>query len=301
LAISVAAAIPAVALLLRFVGAGVGGGGTWLPGPRDLLALFALVASGFTAARVYFLDSAHLTLPTLAGVPDLAWVAVGLLPGALAVLGLASAWRNRGTDRAAAFVAAALALGPVAGTYCLSIATGASIWALKPFLGAAYLFYLWAGVGLSLLPWRAARYSVAVAALAVSLASFVPYYTVWQKTDAQIAFGALAGALPRPAILLDRAYMAPVAFYYLGAGVEVWGITTGTSGATLVKLDPNGVRPESYVPAGCDTEQFRAVTAVYLYPTAAGRVLEERQRWPDCVRAKPTWILREGRWMPQDG
>ena len=57
LAVRVLAAIPAVTLSLPF--AGVGGGGAWLPGPRDLLALFALVASGLTAARGYFLDSAH--------------------------------------------------------------------------------------------------------------------------------------------------------------------------------------------------------------------------------------------------
>ena len=146
----------------------------------------------------------------------------------------------------------------------------------------------------------AARYAAVLAALAVSLASFIPYYTVWQKSDAQIAFDALATDSPRPAILLDRAYMAPGAYYYLGARAEVWGITTSSSGAALVKMAPNGVLPESYAPAGYDNEQFRTVSAVYLYPTAAGRALDERQTWPDCVRAKPTWIFREGQWTPLD-
>jgi hypothetical protein len=98
LALSVAASIPAIALLLRFVGAG-GGGGTWLPGPPDLLALFAQVTCGLAAARGYFLDSVHLTLPGLAGVPDLAWTAFGLLPGAFAILELASAWHKQDPSR----------------------------------------------------------------------------------------------------------------------------------------------------------------------------------------------------------
>jgi mannosyltransferase len=297
LALSLAAAIPAVALLLRFMVPG-GGGGTWLPGPPDLLALFALVTSGLTAARGYFLDSAHLALPGLAGVPDLAWAAFGVLPGALTILGLASAWRKQDQGRIVAFLAAALALGPVAGTYVLAALSGTAIWALKPFLGAAYLVSLWSGVGLSKVPSRIMRYGMAGAALAIALASFIPYYNGWQKTDAWIALDALPTASPKPAILLDRAYMAPVVYYYLGAGAEIWGISTGSGGATLVRVTPNGVAPESYVPAACDSEQFRAVTEVYLYPTAAGRALDERRTWPNCVRVKPTWIFQEGRWTP---
>ena len=45
-----------------------------------------------------------------------------------------------------------------------------------------------------------------------------------------------------------------------------------------MKIDQNGMLPESYAPAGCDNEQFRAVSALYLYPTAVARALDERQR-----------------------
>lgn len=298
LGISVAAAAPALALSLRFIEAG--GGGTWLPTPQDLLALFALVTSGLSSARGHFLDSAHLTIPALAGLPDLAWAAAGLLPASLAVHGLASAWQKGGRDRADALLATALVLGPVAGTYGLAVVSGASIWAQKAFLGAAYLIYLWAGVGLSRAPWRAARYAMAVAALAISLASLIPYYTVWQKTDTRIAFGTIPAGSPQPAILLDRAYMGPVAFYYLGAGAEVWGINGTSKGAILVRLTPNGVLPQSYVPVECDAGQFHAAPTVYLYPTAVGRALDERQTWPACVRTKPTVLFREGKWTPLD-
>jgi mannosyltransferase len=165
--LSATGALPAILAMWRFGGGG--GGGTWLPRPQDLLALFSLVTSGLTAARGYFLDSAHLTIPSLAGVPELAWVAAGLLPAGLALYGLGSAWRQGGSDRGAAVLASALALIPIAAAYSVAVVTGAGIWAQRPFLGAAYLLYLWAGVGLSQAPWGAVQQGLAGVALAVSL------------------------------------------------------------------------------------------------------------------------------------
>lgn len=155
---------------------------------------------------------------------------------------------------------------------------------------------MWSGVGLSRIPCVHIRRGAAAAALAVSLVSLIPYHTAWQKTDAAIAFRSLPPPGEQGAVLLDRAYAAPVAFYYLGSDAKVWGLKANEgSDFALVQISYNGSLPENFQPADCSVPAFQGVTNVWIYgPTE--RIRKEQERWPSCLTEKSLWVFENCKW-----
>jgi uncharacterized membrane protein len=127
------------------------GGGAWVAQPSDLPMFFALLSVGLAAARSYFLDSAHLVLAEFAVMPFAFWVFLGLISEVLFLRGLTEGFRSV-RHRTGALLALLLVIVPMAIAFGYSVAFGHPVWAFKPFLGVAYLFYLWAGIGLRAYP-----------------------------------------------------------------------------------------------------------------------------------------------------
>ena len=278
-----------------------GAGGAWIPQAQDLSTLFALSSAGLAAARSRFLDSSHLVLPALTPLSAGAWSALGILTsGGFATWGLWQGLKNEKEHRWTASAALALMFVPVAIAFCYALLSRRPIWALKPFLGAAYLYYLWSGIGLSRIPWAWFRRCAALLALIVSLASLVPYFTTWQKTDAATAFRSLPATKYPRAVLLERAYRAPVAFYYLGPDGLIWGLGgSKEEGFELRRISPNGVQPEDFEPIDCGSEHIQRITDIWVYGPIQ-RIQQEREYWPACVLAKNLWLFLDDQWTLLD-
>ena len=173
----------------------------------------------------------------------------------------------RRRDRAPALLAAASSvLGSVAGTYGLAVASGASVWALKnPSLGAAYLMYLWAGVGLIRLPVaeRAVRRGrCRVGGLAGIVHPVLHHLAEDRRPDCVWTHWPLA-PLNRLSCWTGPTWaLRPT--YYLGAQAGVWGITTSSSGAALVKMASERRAAWNRMRQRGATTSRSAVTAVYL-------------------------------------
>jgi len=97
-------------------------------------------------------------------------------------------------------------------------------------------------------------------------------------------------------VLLDRAYAAPVAFYYLGSDAKVWGLKANEgSDFALVQISYNGSLPENFQPADCSVPAFQGVTNVWIYgPTE--RIRKEQERWPSCLTEKSLWVFENCKW-----
>jgi hypothetical protein len=288
-------------LILALADASQDAGGAWVPGLRDIAALFRLVSAGLSPARAYFLDSAHLTLPALAGIPAWAWTAAGLATcGLPAAWGLCSALRSAKDRRLPALLALLLMIVPAALVFGYGALTARQVWAFKPFLGAAVLFYLWAGIGISSIRSCFVRWGQGATIVLLALASLVPYFTAWQKSTAAGAFHALPAQASSQGVIVEPLYQWPLAFYYLGSEVPVYGLAGGgasTPGGerTLYRLAPPradefGLRQEvgcQALPAGGD---------LYVYG-AVERVRQASRYWPACVTDRKLWVYQDGAWM----
>ncbi len=298
-ALTVIGTLPLLFLLWSYQGNGAGG--AWIPHPEDILVLSALWTVGLTAARAHFLDGTHLALPFLSTLPLWIWALVGfLLSGSFAAWGISRGWKSGDTRRWAALLALLLTFVPVTIAFGYAAAFDVRAWAYKPFLGAAYLFYLWGGVGLSRIQHSLLRRGVAAAVLVVSLASLIPYYTTWQKTDAAPAFHSLPPLNEQEMVLLDRAYASPVAFYYLGPDAEVWGIAPDEKGNfTLTRIFFDNPPLGDFHPMDCNAPAITRIVNVWAYGPPA-RIREERENWPPCLTEKRLWVFEKNEWIPLD-
>ena len=297
IALTMAGALPVLFLLWNCRDGGAGG--AWVSRPEDLLALFALWSVGLTAARAYFLDGVHLVLPPLATLPLWVWTLVGvLLIGGFTVRGISQGWKSDGTHHWGALLALLLVLAPIAAAFGYASTLDRRVWAFKPFLGAAYLFYLWGGVGLSRIPHALTRRGVVALTLVISLTSLIPYHMTWQKSAAAIAFRSLPPPGEQGLVLLDRVYAAPVAFYYLGPDAEVWGLRAdGESGFALAQVFPTDSLPVNFQTMDCGAPALQGVTDVWVYGPA-GRIRQEQEHWPSCLTEKHLWLFESGEWTP---
>jgi len=272
-------------------------GGAWVPQLQDLPGLFALGSVGLTAARSHFLDAPHLVWPPLESWSLGVWVLWGVIAsGGMALWGLWRGWKCGGSRRWAALLALTLLVVPVTIVFVYARVWNRQVWAYKSFLGAIYLYYLWAGVGFAQVSRAAIRRGALILSLGLSLISLAPYFTVWHKTKAALAFHALPTSSQPAAVLLERAYRAPVAFYYLGGDAQVWGLKGGPeTGFSLGQIAANGIQPENWQPLDCDGSLFRRVTDVWVYDPPA-RMGQEWQFWPACLAEKNLWVFQDGRW-----
>jgi uncharacterized membrane protein len=204
-----------------------GVGGTWLATPKDILVLFLLWASGFAPVREYFLDSTHLVLPAMADISMLTWAAIGMaISGFPVAWGMYRTWRKKSRYRLDVLLALMLILLPVALVFIWGTLTKQRIWAFKSFLGTAYLFYLWAGIGIGSLMFPWFRRGLGLAIVIVAVMSLWPYFTVWQKSNAASAFQALPELSSQDGLIIKPSYIEPLVFYYLDQIVPAYAILT---------------------------------------------------------------------------
>jgi mannosyltransferase len=271
---------------------------TRLPDVTDLVLLFALVSVGLTAARVQFLDSAHLVLPALSAIQLWSWALLGLLiSGAAAVWGLWQSYQSPGVRRWAALLGVLMILVPVLFVFGYSVVFNLRMWALRAFIGVAYMFYFWAGIGLGAIatPW--VRRAVAILALVVALASLWPYFTFWRKTDANIAFGALPPT-GRHLVVLEPMYLVSVAAYYTNGEADLWGVSTNRQNKVVLIEIPADTPFFDYTRrVTCDTPQLRAAENIWVYGFN-DIIRQQWQGWPKCLIAKHLWIFENNVWTP---
>jgi len=172
-----------------------------------------------------------------------------------------------------------------------------AMWAYKPFLSLSYISYMWGGIGLSFVPCPIIRRIIGTSIFVVALSSLVPYFTTWQKTDAHLAFRSLGSLDQGRILLLERAYTAPVARYYLDQETEVWGLMDeGKKTLALVKISFDESLLGDFQPIECFTGELESVIEVWVQGSAA-RVRQEMARWPACIKDKTTFIFEGGRWI----
>ncbi len=273
----------------------------WVPTTVDLRDLYLLWTAGLTASRHRFLDGNHLTLPLTAMVTASGWLLIGtLVAGAPAVVGLVHAWRLKGQQRLEATLAVTLIALPVAVAFGYSVARGSAIWIQRPFLGAAYLVYLWVGIGFAALPWRCSRWALAALATVAALASLLPYFTIWQKSDARQAFNSIPALDERNALLLEPRYLASLVRFYRGADTPMLAIEANEQGGVSQVIQPRFETGHPYIkvfgntyPVTCGA--LADVTDVWLYGQreALHRILPQL---PSCLIESNLWVFEEGQW-----
>jgi hypothetical protein len=271
------------------------GGGAWVAQPGDLPMFFALLSVGPTAARPYFLDSAHFVLEKFAAMPLTFWVFLGFLSGGLFIKGLIAGFRSV-RNRTGAWLALLLMVLPVTIAFGYSVVFSRPVWAFKSLLGVAYLFYLWAGIGLSRVnnPWI--RRAIVTMILGIALLSLVPYFTIWEKTSVKAALNSLPTIGEHDLVLYERAYMAPQDFFYRGTTNDVWGITNMRDHFALKHISFTGTLPQDYQLVDCNIPDIRNAVGVWIVGDAV-RIRQEWQRWPACLAIKKLQIFENGQWI----
>jgi len=273
------------------------GTSTWIPDVGSLLQLFLLCSLGLANARWHFTDTDNMVWAPLAAVPALVWGLAGLLAYALpAMYGLFSAWKMKGDRRLEAGLAVTLVVIPVAIAFIYSNLMSQPAWALKPFLGAAYLLYLWAGIGISRFPWRGLRIAVALAAVLLSCTSLLPYYTTWEKSPAAAAMRSLPALDEQDVVFAEHAYESLLVSYYLGETYPVYGVGLNKErNWQAIKMTPTGILHGNYKTVQC--RKLAAITDIWIYGRKE-RILAALPHWPRCLTAKRLWIFSEHAWQP---
>jgi len=281
-----------------------GAGGAWIPGYEDIAYLFGLLSIGLAAARTYFLDSAYLVIPALSDVPLLVWGLLGMVFfGGMAVWGIVTGWKSQTTARWVIVSTLASILLPIMGAFIYAIVFERAAWAYKPFIGAMYLFFLFVGLGFARISQPAFRYSVVIIVICLSLISLIPYYTTWQKSDARMAFQSLPELSDHEVVLVEKAYLSPLAYYYLGQNaqiIQVLGTNAyNSTDALLVRVDFGDTLLGRRQSLDCDACIWDSITSLWVYG-ANSRVWQDYQNWPDCVKNKDLYLFENGRWVPLD-
>lgn len=268
--------------------------GTSIPTPRDFLAFFSLVSTGLSSAREYFLDSERLVLPVLSSVPLWAWACAGAILAGFAFLAMRSDWYVGDAAQRRVLLALPSFLIPVLALLVLMF-TQRRLWAFRPLLGAAYVFYLWSGAGISRLP-SMTRTIAGVLVLTLGVIALIPYYTGWSKSSAQTAFSSLPD-LHRHLVLVNPNYYAPIAKFYLGADSDVWGITRLDEQRTIpVKIGASGILPADHQPARCSDPAIQSAESIWVYARSSLSI-QDTEHWPPCFTKKPLYIFESGKWV----
>lgn len=276
----------------------------WVPQATDLRDLYLLWTAGVTATRHRFLFSENLTLPLTEGVTSWAWLAAGtLIAGAPAVVGLVQGWRLKGTPRVQALLTLTLVILPVAVAFGYSAIRDSAIWIQRPFLGAAYLVYLWAGIGFAAIPWRRVRWALPVLAVVVALASLAPYFTIWSKSNARQAFNAMPKVDEHNALLLEPRFLTSLARFYFGVDTPMLAIEADPDGIPRL-IQPLFQTDHPFIevfgrpfPVACS--DLEKVTDLWLY--GDNQMLRRMlPHLPGCALERNLWIFEQDQWAPME-
>jgi uncharacterized membrane protein len=283
-------------LALSFIHSARGAGGAWMPAAKDLLVLFLLWMTGLTPVRDYFLDGAHLVLPSLAVLSTTTWLVIGMATcGFPALWGMHHTWRIKSRRQVEILLAIMLIIVPIALVFGYGVITAQGVWALKPFLGSAYLFYIWAGVGIGSIKVPLLRKCVAVAIAVVAIMSLWPYYTTWRKSTAASAFHSLPALAGQEGVIVEPSYLSPLVFYYVGKTVPAYGIVAKQGDQlSLIRILPTdtevlGLRQR------ITCAELSSTTDLWVYDYN-NRTRDAMQNWPDCVTTKRLWVFQENQW-----
>ncbi len=195
-------------------------------------------------------------------------------------------------------VALASAGLPIAAAFLYAAIFQQAMWAYKPFIGAMYLIFLLAGAGFARITRFAFRVIIAFGVVGLAVLSLLPYYTVWQKSDASAAFRSVLEAGEQEAVLLERSYLAPLAWYYLRLdvpllGVNAYDLLQPVSLAALHFGDTLLVQPRQLT---CDDTFVSSIELFRVYGVPA-RIRTTYPNWPGCVLEKELWLFETGKWM----
>ena len=274
-----------------------GAGGAWIPTWMDGVSLWGLFSSGLPAARTHFLNGSSLVVSPLLWLPPLGWSLLGVaLLGPLIIWGGIVARKVPLASRRV-WLAAALSAGlPIVVTFFYAALFHRAMWAYKPFIGAMYLIFLLAGFGFAHLEEAAFRGVIVGSFAVLAVLALFPYYTQWQKSDARRAFQSVPQSGNLDAILLERPYLAPLAWYYLGADTPLLGINAyDPQDASLVALqfgDTLLTRPRE---VSCEEIRHTQTLWIYGFPP---RVRSSYRAWPNCILQKDRYLFDAARWMP---
>lgn len=201
------------------------GGGVWIPSLEDFPTLYLLATVGLTAGRKHFLDHAHLVIPELSKIPAWFWMAVGVfLLGLLAIRGCIQSWKIGAKQRWFIGVLFVSTIVPILVVWFLGWFLHINTWAYKSFLGVVLLFYMLVGIGYSTIRLKWVQWALVVLTVGVALVSLIPYYTIWEKDNSKVAFSWLPNSDRNGVVLMERAYLSPLAHFYLGPDTQVLGL-----------------------------------------------------------------------------
>jgi hypothetical protein len=184
---------------------------------------------------------------------------------------------------------------PIALVFSGGVITARRVWALKPFLGSAYLFYIWAGVGIGSIKLPLLRKCLGVAIAIVAAMSLWPYYTTWQKSTTASAFHSLPALTNQDGVIIEPAFLSPLVFYYMGETMPAYAIVTENGNQTsLIRILPTdkdifGLHQR----ITCNELSFARNLWVYEYNN---RTRDALRNWPQCVTTKKLWIFQENQW-----
>lgn len=293
-AIIILGILPPTALL--FIHSSEGAGGAWAPISNDLLALFLLWTAGLTPVRTYFLDSTHLTLPSLTVLPTSIWTALGLATiGLPAIWGIYFVWKTKKRFQMEVLLALTLIVVPIVLIFSYGFITGRRVWALKPFLGSAYLLYIWAGVGIGSTKFPLLRKSLAIMIILMATISLLPYQATWQKSPVANIFHSLPGLTNQDGIIIEPPYIAPLVFYYMDKTIPTYGIVTENENQqSLVRIlysdkDISGRHQKT------TCEALSTTTNLWVYDYT-DQTRDAMRDWPNCVTVKNLWAFQEDQW-----
>jgi len=289
LAVTGLSALPAALMALRYVSGGAGG--AWVPLWSDLWMLGGLISAGLPAARLHFLDAAHLVPPLLPQAGPGAWAAAGMLAFSLPLLsgGWAALQKAGAAVRRDAAVAGWVACFPVVCAFGYAWWMQARLWAYKPLLASALLLYALVGWGLSRWP-AGARFAWLSLCLLLGAASLWPYYRSWRKTLLPAALEQVAPASENWALLLNPPYLAPVAYFYLGVDTPLWGFSPdGVLSAYPSPFSAGGAQPPR--PLSCRDAAVQQAREIWLYGMAPGAL----SPFP-CLEGRTVRVYTDGLW-----
>jgi uncharacterized membrane protein len=272
------------------------GGGVWIPTPKDIPNLFLLGSVGITAVRHYFLDNNHLVLPILSTVPTWGWGLIGLLVlGSLVILGSLQSWRDGRKQRWLIGLIMLLSIGPIALIWVLGWLLQTNTWAYKSFLGPISLFYMLAGIGFSKIIATWVRWLIICITLLFSLASLIPYYSFWNKDYSRDAFLSLPNSDEGGIILMERAYMSPLAHFYLGTDQKVYALSYQIGSNTPLLYAEFGPKfMYGYDKLTCDELSTDKLNNVWFYGNtqiATNRI----NLLPGCFGDSQLWVFNKGK------
>ena len=274
-------------------------GSAVIPGWSELGELFAVWSVGLTGARVLFLDSSHLIFAALTDISLAQWVLIGCVTHGLPLVwGLVSGWRQDSRWHQSSLLSLLLLTMPVLAVLAYCHLFDLRSWNFRGFIAGAPLAYAWAGIGTSQLGKRSLRWGMAAIVLGVALLSLIPYWSVWTKTPAPIAYREIPPG-QRSALVLDRAYVAPEVFFYYGATTEILGVVPRADGQfTFARVSfpgKTGHIVHTQPIDGCRDGQMQQTTDLWLFGPM-WRIRQDISHWPACVWDYNLWVFEDGAW-----